>query len=172
MPRNHSITVVSCIFVLLIVGESQAAPAGATCPEVKTNRRGGPPTTSTLVTGRGFEAGETVDLTFDQAPLTKATTDPSGGFGIRVRIPASARPGRHEIQATGEVSGLRAAAGFLVQTNWAMFRFGPARTGYNPRENVLNPSNVSGLRLAWRYSPGPAAVESSPPGRAGVLAGA
>ncbi|HEX9312251.1 MAG TPA: PQQ-binding-like beta-propeller repeat protein [Actinomycetota bacterium] len=104
-----------------------------------------------MVHGRGFRPTEIVDLTFDADALGSATTDPSGAFQTRIQIPASALPGLHEVQATGESSRLTAQAPFIVNTDWAMFHFGPARTGFNPVENVLDPSNVSGLHKAWKF---------------------
>src|SRR5439155_22075417 len=122
----------------------------------------GPPTTSPLVQVRGFGPTETVDITFDKVPLSQATTDPLGGFQARIQIPASARPGRHQIHAAGETSGLRARARFLVNADWPMFHDGPAQTGYDRVENVLDPSNVARLHKAWKYhdavDPSPAVV--------------
>src|SRR5207237_4372903 len=42
-----------------------------------------------------------VDITFDRALLATTTTDPSGAFQAQIRIPAFARPGRHQIHAAG-----------------------------------------------------------------------
>jgi outer membrane protein assembly factor BamB len=38
---------------------------------------------------------------------------------------------------------------FLVQTNWSKYQFDLGNSGYNPYENVIGPSNVSGLKTAW-----------------------
>lgn len=37
-------------------------------------------------------------------------------------------------------------------TNWSQFEFNAQHTGYNPNETILNPSNVSGLKLNWQYT--------------------
>lgn len=37
-------------------------------------------------------------------------------------------------------------------TNWSQFEFNVQHAGYNPYETILNPSNVSGLKLNWQYT--------------------
>src|SRR5439155_19989583 len=146
--------VVSCLLPLLVLVPASSASGSvrSAVAAIKVNRKVGPPTSSTLVQGRGFGPTETVDIDFDRSPLATATTDPSGAFQARIQIPASSLPGRHHVQATGECSGLTAQAPFIVNTDRAPFHFGPARTGFNPYENVLNPSNVSGLHPVWRFA--------------------
>src|SRR5438045_3476605 len=100
--------IVSCLLPLLVLVPASSASASFRSADaaIKVNRKVGPPTSSTLVQGRGFGPTETVDIDFDGSPLTTTTTDPSGAFQARVQIPASALPGRHQVQATGEISGL------------------------------------------------------------------
>ncbi len=150
----------SCLLAVLVLATpAQAASAAVAGGALRLTGTVGPPTTSTLAAGRGFGPSETVDLTFDQAPIGSATTDPSGAFQTRVKIPATAFPGQHEITATGESSGLSAGASFLVRTDWPMFHGGPARTGFDPYENILDPSTVSGLHVAWKFHD---ALDASP----------
>jgi hypothetical protein len=33
--------------------------------------------------------------------------------------------------------------------SWPMFKGNPARTGYNPSENIINPTNAQNLVLSW-----------------------
>jgi len=121
----------------------------------------GPPTTATTVRGKGFSAGETVDLRFDGTPLRKTHAGGAGRFASRVVVPGSALPGDHTIQATGESGGEVAEATFTVRTDWPQFHFDNASTGYNPYENVLGPANVSGLQLSWTLDTG-ANITGSP----------
>ena len=114
----------------------------------------GPPTTTVTIYGTGFGINETVTLLFDTTSVGTSTTDSSGAFSTVITIPNLALPGYHVVQATGQISGLSAQAQFLVQTNWAMFGYDPQHTHFNPYENVLTPSNVSGLALDWSYSTG------------------
>src|SRR6266542_4705390 len=92
--------VVSCLLPLLVLVPANSASASFRSPDaaIKVNRKVGPPTSSTLVHGRGFRPTEIVDLTFDADALGSATTDPSGEFQSRVEIPSSAGPGQHQIQ--------------------------------------------------------------------------
>src|SRR2546423_15347339 len=48
------------------------------------------------------------------------------------------------------------------QSDWPMFGFDAQHTRYNPNENILNPTNVSGLTLDWSYTAGDSIYNSSP----------
>ena len=83
------------------------------------------------------------------------TPTATGSFsGVLVKVPIGTVPGTYRIRAVGRRSGRRAGANFAVHTNWAQYGYGPARTGYNPDENVLSASAVPRLALAWRFSTG------------------
>jgi outer membrane protein assembly factor BamB len=119
-------------------------------PRVKLSLRAGPPTSTVRVSGSGFGAHRAVDIYFGTTDEALAATNGNGAFsGIRIRVPASAVPGRHYITAVQRHSGRAAQARFLVSTNWAQGRYSASRGGLNPYENVLSPSNVSGLGLDW-----------------------
>jgi hypothetical protein len=119
-------------------------------PRVKLSPRTGPPTSTVRVSGSGFAAYRAVDIYFGTTDEALAATNGNGAFsGIRIRVPASAVPGRHYITAVQRHSGRAAQARFLVNTNWAQDRYSAGRSGLNPYENVLSPSNVSGLGLDW-----------------------
>src|ERR1700730_1696880 len=105
----------------------------------------GPPTTVTKVRGTGFKGSELVSIDFDMKLMTVLTASTSGAFSVTLLIPKSAQPGNHIIQGIGQTSGRSAQATFLVQADWAQFRFQSNHTGYNHYENVLTPSNVSAL---------------------------
>src|SRR5436190_17372662 len=149
-----------------------AAPAGAlsapTAAQIRLTPTVAPPTSRVQVSGRGFRASETVDISFDTTLVAQATTDPLGNFAASFAVPASALPGSHAVEATGQSSGLTAQATFLVRTDWSAFRFGASRTGFNPYENVLNSSNVSGLVLGWRTLL-PSFIDCSPTVAGGVV---
>jgi outer membrane protein assembly factor BamB len=96
-----------------------------------------------------------VDVTFAAADKTVGHTNRAGSFsGVLVKAPIGAVPGTYRIRAVGRRSGRRAGANFTVHTNWAQYGHGPARTGYNPDENVLSASAVPRLAMAWRFSTG------------------
>ena len=130
----------------------------------------GPPTTTVRVSGAGFGASEAVDLYFDTSDEVLTTTNATGNFGpIAVQVPASALPGTHWITAKTEgAPGPAAQAAFTVRTDWAQFRFANRHKGYNPYENVLNPSTVPGLDIDWT-APVRSHVYSSPAVAGGVV---
>jgi outer membrane protein assembly factor BamB len=101
------------------------------------------------VIGTGFGVDERVVLSFDGSVLRHASTDADGSFAQRIRVPAPALPGGHTVTAEGESSGRSASAPFTVRTDWRNFRFDVANTGFNPYENVLNPTNVGDLTVLW-----------------------
>jgi outer membrane protein assembly factor BamB len=128
----------------------------------------GPPTTKAKVIGKEFGPTEVVDITFDRSQVGTATTDPQGAFSAKVTVPSSALPGKHRVRATGESSGLRASRKFVVRTDWAKFHFDSNNSGFNPYENVLDPSNVGSLAQRWTAKTG-GAVYSSPAVANGVV---
>jgi len=131
----------------------------------------GPPTTAVTVNGTGFGSSETVITTFDSTTtLGTTTTDSTGSFSLGITIPATALPGKHSIQATGQSSGLTASRTFLVQTNWPQFGYDQTHSRTNPYENVLSSTTVSNLTLDWRYTIGNSSdIFSSPAVTNGVV---
>ncbi len=141
---------------------SLAVHATANTTTITLSKVTGPPTTKVTVKGTGFGSSETVIATFDSSTmLGTATTDSMGNFSLGIAIPASALPGKHSIQATGQSSGLTASHTFLVNTNWQQFGYDPALSRTNPYENVLTSTNVSNLTLDWSYATG-YGISSSP----------
>jgi outer membrane protein assembly factor BamB len=114
----------------------------------------GPPTTTTTVTGSGFAAGEAADVYLDTTDVQLTVTSSTGALSVALTIPSSTTPGAHWITVVGRRSGDAAQASFNVRTNWPQRGFGPARTGRDPYENVLNSATVGGLGQAWSYASG------------------
>src|SRR2546422_4962025 len=126
-----------------------SAPSEADDAALAVSPAVGHPLQRIVVKGSGFGSNETVDLSFDGLAAGAVVAGPDGSFVSGTRVPGVAQPGPSIVAALGLDSGTRARASFFVRTNWAMFRGGPARTGFNPYENVISPSNVSGLHKAW-----------------------
>jgi outer membrane protein assembly factor BamB len=119
---------------------------------------GGPPTTSTQVSGSGFSPGASIDIYFGRTDEASATADGSGSFSnIAIQVPASALQGEHTVSAVPSGGGSSAQATFAVYTNWPQYGFGPDHAGHNPYENVLSPSTVGGIELKWTSS-----IQASP----------
>jgi len=139
-------TSVSVLVLMLAVAASANFAFAAT---VSISPAAGPPTTNVTVSGSGFTAGEKVSLAFDASTAASATADAAGNFSHSVLIPKSAHPGAHNLQATGQRSGITKSATFSVQTNWPAFKNQPTRVGVNPSENTINKSNAKFLVQAW-----------------------
>jgi outer membrane protein assembly factor BamB len=114
----------------------------------------GPPTTQTVAIGKGFTAGETVELLIDSTVVGSTVADGKGKVQAEIVVPAPAAPGDHVVQARGTSSGIIASRVFLVRTDWAQFHFDAGRTGFNPFENVLSPVTVSGMIIQLRKATG------------------
>jgi outer membrane protein assembly factor BamB len=145
------------LVVLLAVGSvmlpalalpSLAAGTGAT---LDLHPKSHHPTARVRAMGSGFGPSETVDIAFDHSPIATATTDPQGQFSVWFRIPRSATPGHHRVNARGETSGLRAGSGLTVTTPWRGFGFDVQGNRFNRYENVLSPSTVGGLTKQWGW---------------------
>lgn len=121
----------------------------------------GPPMMTIQLIGSGFEATESVSLTFDTTPLGTTISSASGTFSVSEKISHSALLGTHSLQAIGETSRRSAQASFLVQANWTVDGFNAQRTHANPFENVLSRANVSHLVLNWQHQT-QNALETSP----------
>jgi outer membrane protein assembly factor BamB len=140
-----------------------------TGPNVKGSPASGPPTSTVAVSGYGFSAYEAVDIYFDATDEALASTSATGTFsGVTISVPASVVPGTHYITAVGRRSGLSAQARSRVNANWAQFRYSGRHKGFNPYENVLSPSNVSGLDMTWSFTSG-SDIDSSPTVANGVV---
>jgi len=112
----------------------------------------GPPTTTILVSGKGFQPSTNLTILFGGRAETFVTTNSTGGFqNATVRVFEDTPPGVKLITAI-QKNHEKAQAPFMVRTNWTQYNFNPNHTGFNPYENVLNASNASNLRLAWSFA--------------------
>ena len=125
-------------------------------PVVRINPTAGPPTTTVMVQGNGFDPYAAVDIYFDLTDVALAVTNGGGSFGggalqggIPVPVPKDAVSGTHWITAV-ERYGIKAAqTQFLVRVDWAQYRYDAGHSGYNPYEVLLSPETVSWLQLGW-----------------------
>jgi len=149
----------SCISPIILIASLSALAAAAS---LSISPAIAPPGSKISARGSGFSPSETVTLAFDTASAGSATADSSGNFIAPIFVPKSAQPGAHTIQATGQTSGSAASAKLKVQTNWPSFKNLPTRTGVNPVENTISPSNGKFLTLAWQGQMGDLVDHSSP----------
>ncbi len=81
---------VSLAFLAVTIGLVPAHASAPATAQIKLIPSLGPPTSKVRVSGRGFEASETVDISFDTTPVATAMTDPTGAFTARLRVPPTA----------------------------------------------------------------------------------
>lgn len=150
------------IFLLVLIAcrmcsGTQGAATPQTSPSIVMTPSIGPPTTTLLVAGSGFDPYAIVDIYFDRSDLASVVTDGAGRLiggsvnGASITVPASAVPGTHWITAIERMRVNFAQGQFLVRTDWAQFHFSPDHKGVNPYENVLSPATVGNLVLSWSH---------------------
>jgi hypothetical protein len=81
---------------------------------VKLDKKSGQAGTSVTVTGSGYTAGEIVDVFFDSKMVDTVDANGQGKISTTVKVPKSADKGKHTIMASGQTSGISAAATFKV----------------------------------------------------------
>jgi virginiamycin B lyase len=92
-----------------------------TADSVVTSPDQGPIGTPVTITGRGFNAGETVKVKLStgsspaSVPLCSATAAGNGTFSCTAPVPAATgSPGTHTVEAKGKTSGTKANSIFLL----------------------------------------------------------
>jgi outer membrane protein assembly factor BamB len=160
LMRIFSISVL-CLFISPIFVHSLSSnPVSTASPSVVISITLGYPGKSVKLNGNGFGHSEMVTLYFDTTQVGTNTTTNTGTFVTTIKVPSSAQPGGHIVQAFGQISGGYAQASFLVQTNWVMFGDGPYHTHFNQYENVINTTNVANLVPDWSYPTGNSILSS------------
>jgi hypothetical protein len=102
--------------LLVLAAVFLAAPAlAAQSPSLTLSPGSGVPGKTVTVNGSGFGESEGVAVTFDSHLVGKATTNDSGNFSLRFRVPRSLAPGAYPVEAVGEKSRLRARVAFTVK---------------------------------------------------------
>jgi outer membrane protein assembly factor BamB len=113
------------------------------------------------VKGTGFGPNEAVTITMLGKVVRQATSNASGSVpAINVTVPATAGFGPTALVATGTTSGKAAAAGIDVTNSWPQLGGGPARTGFEANDqviqNTVDPGQSILLDPAWHFSAGAA----------------
>jgi outer membrane protein assembly factor BamB len=149
--------------VLVWAGSALGAPAVTVTPAIVS------PTQTITVGGSGFAAYAAVDVYLDSTDIALALADGSGNFsGITVPVPAAAVPGNHWLSIVDRHNGVGAQKLITVHTGWVEQGWNAPLRSLNPFENVLNPSNISGLEADWSATAGGSQIQY---GSAAVAAG-
>lgn len=123
-----------------------------------------PPATGILIKGQGFSGNEKVTIFFDGTESASTTSTSTGSFNkLSLQIPASTPPGTHTIKAAGDKSGLAAYKNVEINTDWSQYGFDEKNSGFNPKENILTPTNVSKLVFSESFSYDSRARINAPP---------
>ena len=150
MNKRFVIAIVVAAACLLLPSAATSGPLATSTTKLTLKPAVGPPTTQTKAKGVGYQAGETVAISFDGGRIASALADSFGKFVKKIAVPAAALPGEHTVEAVGGSSGLSARAVFLVRTDWLQACFEAGRSCFNNYENVLDPGDVGRLAVRWR----------------------
>jgi outer membrane protein assembly factor BamB len=137
---------------LVFASAGSAGPVRADAAQaaaLRVDPAAGPSTARVSLTGAGFQPAEVVGLLFDSTRLRVAIAAGDGSLTARIEVPAEAFPGGHDIAAQGMSSGRFASTRFTVRADWNQGGYDANHSVHNAYENVLGPSNVGRLLLAW-----------------------
>jgi len=97
-----------------------------TAPEMTLSSTTGQPGAAVTANGQGFQANETVDVTFNGQPIGQPTVNPQGTWSLSFKIPNLAQ-GDYAVAAKGRASGFTAAATYSIKLGAASLAFNPAQ---------------------------------------------
>ena len=89
-----------------------ASATFAVIPSVSLSPSAGPTGTTLTATAKGFEAGETVDVSYDSSLMGSCIADPTGTCPLSLTVP-NGPEGPYPVTATRTTSGLEAQAMFI-----------------------------------------------------------
>ncbi len=112
VPRLALVVAAAAALSLAGAAPAVASPSSAVRTHVALSAASGPPGAAVRVSGSGFAARETVDISFAAtADRAVGHTNHSGSFsGVPIKVPVGTIPGAYRIRAVGRRSGRRAGA--------------------------------------------------------------
>src|SRR5438132_5719617 len=147
--RAAAVVVVLLIVVALAASLATRARAEGAAAELRLSKSAGPPGSPVVVSGRGYQALETVDVHEDTTLWATVQADATGAFSLHTKICSCFGPATIQVKGTGESSGLSAQAPFTITTPWPQFRMTPDHTGDNRFENVISTFSASAMLELW-----------------------
>ena len=147
--RAAAVVVVLLIVVALAASLATRARAEGAAAELRLSKSAGPPGSPVVVSGRGYQALETVDVYEDTTLWATVQADATGAFSLHTKICSCFGPATIQVKGTGESSGLSAQAPFTITTPWPQFRMTPDHTGDNRFENVISTFSASAMLELW-----------------------
>lgn len=90
--KRRGLTLLTALVILV------TSPSVALAADVSVNRSAADPGQDVVVTGTGFDASETIKLTWNGSKIGGSPrTDLDGGFSTTIVVPAGAQPGDHTL---------------------------------------------------------------------------
>lgn len=128
-------------------------------PTLRLSRGFAGPGGSVSVRGTGFGPREKISVSLINKVVGHATSLSDGSLpAFNVIIPSTAGFGPTALVATGATSKKAAAASVYVTNNWPQLGGGPARTGFEANDpviqNTIDPGQNILLDPAWRFAAG------------------
>jgi len=148
-------------------------PAPAAAPALTMSPAKAAPGASVTVNGVGFQAGETVDITFSSQPVGEPTASTEGTFALTFQVPNMA-PADYDVVGRGRASNRSAVTKFTLALGEATLKFsadnavpgGPVTamgTGFKPGETVTITFNGPSVGTATADTTGAVSVPFSIP---------
>jgi outer membrane protein assembly factor BamB len=149
-----SVLTLATLAASLLTSASAATRAGA----VTLAQPAPAPQAGLVVRASGFTEGESISAVVDGAAVGTVKAGANGSVaGLVGRVPDATPIGTHQLVLTGGTSGTVASASFAttqsapqVTNDFPQWRYNDEKTGVNPTETVLGPSNVSQLVMKWK----------------------
>lgn len=104
VPRNLALVIASALVVLAIVLAGGLATARAQTASVEiTPETGAEPGQLIIVSGFGFQDGETVSVDFGGTTIATVVVNGGGAFQLGAGVPVDIPPGTHPMEVTGDL---------------------------------------------------------------------
>lgn len=148
--ENLGLKFLQAEFLLATLAVLSIVVSEATAATLTDNPSSGPAASTTLLSGSGYGAGESVDFYFDNSYLQTAVANASGAFsGVKMIIPKLAVPELHIIKAVGRTSKATAQSQFWMHTDWPQARGTSGHESANAWEFQLGANTLAGARIVW-----------------------
>ncbi len=85
---------------------------GVAAPRISLTSTSGAPGSADIVSGQGYQAGESVTVTYNGAVVASSAANSAENFSVAFTVPTNNPPGTYPVTVTGQTSQLSATAPF------------------------------------------------------------